>query len=248
MTEKFNDFGEQGVFSAWMKYAIIFAVLFLIAAVAAVFVVERRGKNPQGRGERPASPEEEKAQHSSAATTEDLHNPVREAPATFPVDSNLPRGREVFASGPNDPTAFTTNQLVRFEDKRVWFDSDTKKNPEEDDHIIHRALEVPLKRLVNLLEKKGGGKAKLKVYDAYRPTGIHLENSLHREGRAIDLTAEGITLTELAKLAWQSGFDFVLYEKAGKGGGEHLHCSVRRSPDTPLPERPGGGASTPKTN
>jgi len=246
MTEKFKDFGEQGVFSAWMKYAIIFAVLVLAVGVAACFLAERRGKAPQGRGERPASPEEEKAQHSSGTTTEDLHTPVREAPASFPADSNLPRGREIYASGPVDLKTFnSTNHLIRFEDKRVWFESDTKKNAEEDDHIIHRAMEVPLKRLVNLLEKKGGGKAQLKVHDAYRPTGIHLENSLHREGRAIDLTGEGITLSELAKLAWQSGFDFVLYEKAKGGAGEHLHCSVKRSPDAPLPERPRTGAASP---
>jgi len=245
MTEQFKDFGEQGVFSAWMKYAIIFAVLFLIAAVAAVFVVERRGKSPpvkEGSGE----PVARQAAHSAAATDEDLHTPVRPPPASFPIDSNLPQGKETLSSGPIDLATFKPDKdLIRFVDERVWFESDNKKDPEEDDHKIHRSMEVPLKRLVNLLEKKSGGKAKLKVHDAYRLTGVHLPGSLHKEGRAIDLTGDGISQSELAKLAWQAGFDFVLYEKPEKGRGEHLHCSVKRSPDAPLPERPKSGAASP---
>ena len=125
---------------------------------------------------------------------------------------------------------------MRFEDKRVWFESDYDKVVDEDDHMIHRALEVPLKRLVNLMEKKRGT---LKVQDAYRASErnkIHLDTSLHCEGRAVDLTSDTMSLTELAKLAWQAGFDFVLYEKPRKSG-VHLHCSVKRSPDAPLPPR-----------
>jgi len=169
----------------------------------------------------------------------DLHNPVRPAPAAFPPDSNLPRGKEIYASGPIDLATFNpTNDLVRFEDSRVWFESDTKRAADkEDDHLIHKNMEVPLKRLVNLLEKKGG---KLKVQDAYRPADknkIHMTASLHCEGRAVDLTCEKLSLSDLAKLAWQSGFDFVLYEKPRKSG-LHLHCSVKRRPDASLPPRP----------
>jgi len=241
-SETHKDFGERGVFNAWMKYAMIGAALVCGAGIAVCFLLERKG------ADKPVAQPSESADTATAETAEktekpvkpqpppDLHNPVRPAPATFPRDSNLPQGREIYASGPIDLKTFNPDKdLVRFEDKRVWFDSDHKKDPEEDDHLIHRAMEVPLKRLVNLLDKKGG---KLKVHDAYRPTGIHLQNSLHREGRAIDLTCEKVSLSELAKLAWQAGFDFVLYEKPGAMGGEHLHCSVKRSPDAPLPERP----------
>ena len=237
--EPFRDFGERGAFNAWMKYAMMIAALVCVVGIAAVFFVERRGKVPPPVTDDSSLGGEEAETVAAEGPPPDLHNPVREAPASFPVDSNLPRGREIYASGPIDLATFNpTNDLLRFEDTRVWFESDSKQNPEEDDHLIHRAMEVPLKRLVNLLEKKGG---KLKVHDAYRPAEknkIHLANSLHCEGRAIDLTGEGISQNELAKLAWQAGFDFVLYEKPGRGGGEHLHCSVKRSPDTPLPERP----------
>ena len=241
--EKFEDFGEQGAFNAWMKYAVIVAVLVCVVGLATCLLLELRGKTkPVAETTEPAGGG--KATEEQQQPAPDLHTPVRPAPASFPPDSNLPRGREIFASGPIDLTTFNPDKdLVRFEDTRVWFESDHQKNPVADDHIIHRAMEVPLKRLVNLLEKKKG---KLKVHDAYRSAAknnIHLENSLHCEGRAIDLTSEGISLSELAKLAWQAGFDFVLYEKP-KVSGEHLHCSVKRSPDAPLPERP--GSTTPK--
>jgi len=88
-----------------------------------------------------------------------------------------------------------------------------------------------------LAEKKHGS---IKIHETYRAAEmnkIHLSSSLHCEGRAVDLTSENMNLTELAKLAWQSGFDFVLYEKP-RTSGLHLHCSVKRSPDAPLPPRP----------
>ena len=233
--EEFKDFGEQGAFNRWMKYAVIVAVAVCVVGVVTCFLVERRGKSPPVAKE--TKTEDAPKTTESKQPPPDLHNPVRPAPAAFPPDSNMPLGKEIYASGPIDLTTFNpTNDVVRFVDTRVWFDSDNKTNPAEDDHIIHRAVEVPLKRLVNLLEKKDA-KAKLKVHDAYRPTGIHMERSLHREGRAIDLTCEGISLSELAKLAWQAGFDWVYYEKP-KSSGEHLHCSVKRSPDAVLPERP----------
>ena len=236
--DKFKDFGEHGAFHAWMKYAVIVAVVVCVGGITTCFLLELRGKSKPVT-DTTESTDGGKTTEEQQQPAADLHNPVRAAPASFPRDSNLPRGRETFASGPINLATFNPDKdLMHFEDKRVWFESDHQKNPVADDHIIHRAMEVPLKRLVNLLEKKGG---KLKVYDAYRPAAqnnIHLENSLHCEGRAIDLTSEGINLSELAKLAWQAGFDFVLYEKPGKGGGEHLHCSVKRSLDAPLPERP----------
>ena len=54
-----------------------------------------------------------------------------------------------------------------------------------------------------------------------------MKTSLHKEGRAIDVTCDQMPLEELAKLCWISGFDWVYYE-ARKGKGPHIHCSVRR--------------------
>ena len=231
--EKFEDFSEPDAPRTWMKGAVISATLLCCTVLALVLAVDSCGKRAPAEKKKP-----EVAEKKPPAPPPDLHSPVREAPASFPPDSNLPRGKEIYASGPIDLDHFSpTNDLVRFEDKRVWFESDYDKVVDEDDHVIHRAVEVPLKRLVNLAEKKRGT---LKVHEAYRASEknkIHLASSLHCEGRALDLTSETLNLSELAKLAWQAGFDFVLYEKPRKSG-VHLHCSVKRSPDAPLPPRP----------
>ena len=231
----FKDFGERDAFNTWMKGAMVLAMAVCVIGLVACMVFEGCGeKRPAARVDRP-----EAAAESRPPPPPDLHNPVRPAPASFPPDSNLPRGKESYASGPIDLKTFSpTNDLVRFEDSRVWFESDKDHHSDdEDDHVIHRAVEVPLKRLVNLLEKKGGA---LKIQEAYRAADknkIHLASSLHCEGRAVDLTCEKVGLGDLAKLCWQSGFDFVLYE-VPRTSGVHLHCSVRRSPDAPLPQRP----------
>ncbi len=231
----FKDFGERDAFSTWMRGALLLATAVCVAGLAVCVVLEGCGKRAPAGGEpKPQVAEEPKKQ----APPPDLHNPVRAAPASFPPDSNLPRGKEIYASGPIDLKTFNpSNMLVRFEDPRVWFESDNDHHSDdEDDHVMHGAVEVPLKRLVNLLEQKGG---KLKIHEAYRAADrnkIHLTTSLHGEGRALDLTCEKLSLSDLAKLAWQSGFDFVLYEKPRKSG-VHLHCSVKRSPDAPLPPR-----------
>jgi hypothetical protein len=135
----------------------------------------------------------------------------------------MPACRESAASGAVAPDRFDARRdIVRFKDYRVWFESDNDANDNEDDHLIHRSLEPPLRRLVDRLEAR---KIQLRIHDAYRPTGVHSARSLHREGRALDLTCEKASLEELAKHCWAVGFDWVYYE-AGKGG-EHVHCSVK---------------------
>ena len=113
--------------------------------------------------------------------------------------------------------------LVHIEDTRVWWESDNDAGDDEDDHTIHRSMEAPLKALIELVSQRG---ATLKVQDTYRPSGVHNSRSLHKEGRAIDLTAKDMSLEELAKLCWVAGFDWVYYE-AKAGSGSHVHCSVK---------------------
>lgn len=232
--ETFGDFGEPRAFDIWMKWALGIAAAACVTGLAVCITLEGCGK--RATTEAVASKTVAKPE---TPPLPDLHNPARAAPAAFPPDSNIPRGKEIYASGPIDLATFNpTNALVRFEDKRVWFESDNNNHgDDEDDHLIHRAMEVPLKRLVNLVDKKGGS---LKVQDAYRHADnnkIHMTTSLHCEGRAIDLTCEKLNLSDLAKLCWQAGFDFVLYE-VPKKSGVHLHCSVKSTPDAALPPRP----------
>lgn len=223
---------EHESFNHWLKIGYIVAAAVLAVSFAICFFAEYHSSTPKA-----AEADKKETAKQPAAPAEpppDLDHPVRPAPKAFPRDFNMPRGKESANSGSIDLATFHAQaSLTRFEDKRVWFDSDNKKSANhEDDHIINRAMEVPLKRLANLVAQKGG---RLKIQDAYRApekNPIHQDKSLHLEGRAIDLTCEKLSLGELAKLAWQSGFDFVLYE-APRKGGDHIHASVKRPAEAP---------------
>jgi len=150
---------------------------------------------------------------------------IRPVPLHFPPGTHLPRIPERLASGPISPATFSPeHDLVLFDDPRVWWESDHDCGDTENDHLMYPALVPPLKRLIELVEKHGGH---LKVHDAYRADGVHSPRSLHKEGRAVDLTCSGLPLEDLARFAWAAGFDWVYYEHH-RGGGDHIHCSVRR--------------------
>ncbi len=244
-SSRYESDGERDVFGRWLRGGLVAAgVVCMVGILACVIYGGCSGSTAEGNKKKKRDKSAEGVEEKATAGSEfvpraDLHKPVREAPAHFPPDSNMPRGREIYASGPIELESFDPERdLTRFEDKRVWYESDHKKSsPDDDDHVIHKAMVEPLTRLVNLLEQRGG---KLRIHDAFRAADknkIHMANSLHCEGRAIDLTCENFDLGELAKLAWQSGFDFVLYEKP-RNSGLHLHCSVKRSPEAELPPRP----------
>ncbi len=177
---------------------------------------------------RPQRPEEAPEPDPGGGDTPAVTNapPRRELPARFPPNTTLPDMRENAASGSiHMPTFSPGRDLVYVDDPRVWWESDHDgESDDECDHTFHRSLEAPLRRVIEAVAVRG---ATLKVQDAYRPTGIHNGRSLHREGRAIDLTCDGLPLEELAKLCWQAGFDWVFYERP-TGGGDHIHASVRR--------------------
>ncbi|MCL1909344.1 MAG: hypothetical protein FWG05_00240, partial [Kiritimatiellaeota bacterium] len=150
---------------------------------------------------------------------------VRPAPDTFPRDTNLPNIPEGKASGSNDPRAFSPGRdLVYFDDPRVWWKSDhraTNDTSDECAHTMHRSMAEPFTRLVNLVSET---EWTLKVQGCYSAeSGVHSANTLHKQGRAIDLTfgdpknpSERLdakrlqpAYEQLAKLAWQAGFDWV---------------------------------------
>lgn len=150
--------------------------------------------------------------------------PIRKLPKTFKPNTHKPASGEGQNSVSVKDVDFDPDRdLVHVDDDRVWWESEHDKGDTEDDHLMHHSMEAPLRQLIELVSARGG---QLKVQDAYRPSGIHATTSLHRQGRAIDLTCDELGLEMLAKLCWVAGFDWVYYE-APRKGGQHVHCSVR---------------------
>lgn len=218
--------------------------IWTVPVLCAAFIFSSCSRSPEVEeeevGEEVAEPEEEEI---------DWLAPVRPFPAKFAPRETMPDVKETEASGKNVNSRFSPGRdLIYVDDSRVWWESDHDgEEDDECDHSMHRAMELPFRRLVELC---AASNAQLRVQEVYRPVGTHATLSLHKEGRAIDLTCPMLdpqnpnperptakSLEILCKLAWAAGFDWVYYEQPrNKYNGPHLHASVR--PDGPdFPER-----------
>ena len=212
----------------------IILFIFLCGIVSGIFL---RGCFTESKGESEEATEQEEVQAKAKIVMPDLTTPVRPAPENFKRDTYLPAIRESEASGAIVNSSFSAGRdLVYVEDDRLWWESDNDgETDDECDHSMHAAMEIPFRRLANFAVTAGW---QLRVQEAYRATGIHASKSLHKEGRALDVTVDNlgdVKLTHfekiaayeaLAKMAWQAGFDWVYYENSA-GGGPHIHASVK---------------------
>nr|CAB3266054.1 Hh1 hedgehog homolog 1 [Phallusia mammillata] len=155
-------------------------------------------------------------------------------PRTKPISSPLlkqgeflPRYSEQspIASGPvKGPVHFNSTQLVTVITTMIVF-KDDEANME--DRRMTKRCEDKLLSLALLVTNELN--SRLRVTEAWAPEGSHGPNSLHYEGRAVDINlASGDTSSYpfLARLAYDAGFDWVHY--ASKN---HIHCSVRSDQD-----------------
>jgi hypothetical protein len=102
---------------------------------------------------------------------------------------------------------------------------------DEEDILMHPNMVLPLSRLSDLVLAEWGGEVRLRVTDAYDSLLEHdlgqadetRKNSLHFEGRAVDLTTWPIDRTRyerLCTLAHCAGFAWVHNE------GDHCHAAI----------------------
>jgi hypothetical protein len=114
-----------------------------------------------------------------------------------------------------------------------YFEGEPEQWQRDEDRLVQPSVIGPLASLVHLIERdlqrlpELWGDATFRINDAYDSLGQHeVPESLHYEGRALDLDApgfppDGMEIARLAGLSWLAGFDFVLHE------GDHIHVSER---------------------
>jgi hypothetical protein len=134
-----------------------------------------------------------------------------EAAATGALAERVVRGSPAFA------------ELVRCDDPDIVFKDEEHTGA---DRMMTPRLRFLLLRLSRAIMKEWPD-VRLRVTEAWDERGEHGPNSIHYEGRAADVTTsdtEPEKLGRLARLAVQSGFDWVFFENAS-----HVHVSVRRA-------------------
>jgi hypothetical protein len=206
------------------KTLIVTAGSMLMVLIILIGALVNRGCRKDEPPEEAQAPVEALVAVTTQAPKHSLH-PARPIPPRFKRDTHMPNGGEGDTSGSIDLGSFSAGRdLVYVDDDRVWWESENDKDDDECDHSMHISMETPFRRLVELVSERDG---KLKVQDSYRATGVHSSNSLHKEGRGLDVTCDELGLELLARLCWAAGFDWVYYEASSRGGA-HVHCSVKR--------------------
>jgi len=130
-----------------------------------------------------------------------------------------------------EPGTCAYHLMVGELDPTIVFKREEEPPYDHEDILMHPAMLLPLWRLNELVTEEWGGQIRLRVTDAYDSLLEHdlgqpdenRKNSLHFEGRAIDLTTwpiEPNRYSRLCSLAHCAGFDWVHNE------GDHCHAAI----------------------
>ena len=122
--------------------------------------------------------------------------------------------------------------LVGNLDPSIVYKQEEEPPFDKEDILMHPAMLLPLYRLNELIRLEWNGDVRLRITDAYdsllehdlEQSNVDHRNSLHFEGRAVDLTTWPIDQARygrLCALAHCAGFDWVHHE------GDHCHAAIK---------------------